>query len=96
MAENEPISPLPKEGVGPVFNRRASAYMQEMGVGMFDAAPLPARRTRRSLSAPAVRTLYQDDFSMDSPKESIFLKIGDRVSFYSEKDEAHGFVSTLG
>ena len=64
------------------------------GVGRYDF-PFP-HRTRRSQSAPVLSASYPD-FSMESAsKEANFLKIGDRVAFFSEKDDCHGFVSTLG
>ena len=51
-------------------------------------------RTRRSQSAPLISSTY----GLEEPigVEASFLKIGDRVAFYSEKESSHGFVSTLG
>ena len=65
--------------------------------------PLPERppsRTRRSRSEPGVKfsAIYSNTGNADMSFDSTFLKIGDRVSLWSEGETSQlcGFVSTLG
>ena len=84
--------PSPLLGMGGSVHGQAMQLMMADQLGM--GGQFQRARTRRSRSAPMVSTTYGFDESMGV--ESSFLKIGDRVAFFSEKDQSQGFVSTLG
>jgi len=51
--------------------------------------------TKRSQSAPSVR--YSPGYEAEAErKESLFLKFGDRISFFSGSEASPGFIGTLG
>lgn len=55
------------------------------------------RKTRRSASAPVVSAHHYPDFSSDTNRvEAKFVHFGDHIALYSENEDPHGFVSTLG